>query len=212
MSILSLENSERLFWLGRYSERVYTGIKFFAEKFDEMTGNSPKTSKADFTAQYCFDESNQSSIYYSLMRAYDNAIVLRDEIGTATFSYIQLAVYEMNRAKISPAPLLELQKVTDNIAAFWGMADDVIEDEHARSIIKFGKRLERVDLYARMKADSENLRREIRRLTYRIEKTGLRYSHEKLSDLNIAAGEGVIDYSSVMRAAEGLIDFAKTSL
>ena len=30
----------------------------------------------------------------------------------------------MNRARESSAPLIWLQKVTDNIVAFWGMADD----------------------------------------------------------------------------------------
>lgn len=53
-----------------------------------------------------------------MMRAYDNAIELRGEIGSDTLSYIQLAVYEMNRAKLSEAPLTGLQKVVDNIAAF----------------------------------------------------------------------------------------------
>ena len=40
------------------------------------------------------------------MRTYDNAVVLREEIGSETLSYIQLAVYEMNRAKESSAPLI----------------------------------------------------------------------------------------------------------
>ena len=102
MTVLSRENSSRLFWLGRYSERVYTGLRDFMAKFDAMTaGNSSQ----------CFDEGNPDSAAFSLMRAYDNAIVLRDEIGTETFSYIQLAVYEMKNAQRSPAPLLQLQKV-----------------------------------------------------------------------------------------------------
>ncbi|MEE3395254.1 MAG: hypothetical protein VZQ97_04965, partial [Candidatus Onthomonas sp.] len=33
------------------------------------------------------------SVYSNLIRAYDNAIVLREEIGSLTLSYIQLAVY-----------------------------------------------------------------------------------------------------------------------
>ncbi|MCD7882378.1 MAG: alpha-E domain-containing protein, partial [Lachnospiraceae bacterium] len=36
MGIISVENTDRLFWLGRYSERVYTTIKLFAESFDTM--------------------------------------------------------------------------------------------------------------------------------------------------------------------------------
>lgn len=204
MSILSRENSERLFWLGRYSERVYTGLRDFAGKFDSI---SDEKLRNDFAKRLCFDENNSSSSAFSLMRAYDNAIVLRDEIGTETFSYIQLAVYEMNAAKRARAPLLQLQKVIDNIAAFWGMADDRIENEHARGIIKLGKRIERVDLYARMNAGTEEIRREIRRLAYRIGRTGMNYNAEGLAHLEALAEEENINRPEIIREAEALINF-----
>ena len=195
MSILSRENSERLFWLGRYSERVYTGLRTLTKNFDSKT--------------FSFDDNNPESPAFSLARAYDNAIVLRDEIGTETFSYIQLAVYEMMAAKRSGTPLMPLQKVIDNIAAFWGMADDRIEDEHARGIIKLGKRIERVDLYARINAPSDDIRREIRRLTYRIAKTGLRYDAAGVERLNELARSEIISRPEVVREVESLINFSE---
>lgn len=196
MSILSCGNSERLFWLGRYSERVYTGIRALSGTLDSSAERK------------CFDESNPESLYCSLMYAYDNAIVLRDEIGSEAFSYIQMAVYEMNSAKKSPAPMLKLQKVNDNIAAFWGMADDVISDENVRGIIKLGKRIERVDLYARGNAGKDEIRREVTRLTYRIEKTGLHYNPETLSALNELAEEENINRPEMIRMVESLINFS----
>ncbi len=205
MSVLSIENSYRLLWLGRYSERVYTGLRSFAEKFDSMTGASDSESKRDFTKNYCFDKDNPESIHYSLLRAYDNAIVLRDEIGSDTFSYIQLALYEMKKAESSAAPLLQLQKIIDNIVAFWGMADDRIEDENIRGIIKLGKRIERVDLYARMNMSNEDLRREVRRLSYRIARTGLTYDKDALAEMNILVGANNINRSEVVRLVESLI-------
>ena len=36
---------------------------------------------------------------------------------------------------------IEMQKVMDNILAFWGIADDSIDSEHARNMIKAGKRI-----------------------------------------------------------------------
>ena len=36
MKVLSWENSDRLFWLGRYSERAYSTIKLFSNQFDSM--------------------------------------------------------------------------------------------------------------------------------------------------------------------------------
>ena len=211
--ILSLENRDRLFWLGRYSERVYTTVRYFAEQFDSMIDRTSHegiyTSKEDFAQKYCFNEEDPNSVYSGLMRAYDNAIELREEIGSDTFSYIQMAVYEMNRAKFSDSPLLQLQKVVDNIAAFWGMADDRIYDEKVRSIIKLGKRIERVDLYARMKADSGDIRREIHRLSYRILKAGLKYDRRRLDRLNELAEEDEINCTEIVREVEGLIDLSR---
>ncbi len=167
------------------------------------------TSKEDFAQKYCFNEDDPNSVYYGLMRAYDNAIELREEIGSDTFSYIQMAVYEMNRAKFSDSPLLQLQKVSDNIAAFWGMADDRIYDEKVRSIIKLGKRIERVDLYARMNADSGDIQREIHRLSYRIEKAGLKYDSGRLERLNELAAEDGINCPEIVKEVEGLIDLSR---
>lgn len=213
--ILSLENRDRLFWLGRYSERVYTTLRYFAEQFDNMIDHKNYqgiyTSKEDFAQRYCFNEEDPNSVYSGLIRAYDNAIELREEIGSDTFSYIQMAVYEMNRAKFSDSPLLQLQKVVDNIAAFWGMADDRIYDEKVRSIIKLGKRIERVDLYARMNASSEDIGREIHRLGYRIAKAGLKYDYEGLGRLIDLAKEEEIDRSEVVKEVERLVDLSRIS-
>ena len=195
MAILSFGNSERLFWLGRYTERVYTGIRALSGTW------------SDSAAEKCFDDKNPESLYCSLMYAYDNAIVLRDEIGSDTFSYIQMALYEMNSAKKSPAPMLNLQKVNDNIAAFWGMADDIISDENVRGIIKLGKRVERVDLFARNNAGNDDIRREVTRLTYRIAKTGLHYDPEILSALNELAEMENIDRPEIIRKVESLVNF-----
>lgn len=224
MAILSLENSDRLYWLGRYSERVYTTLRFFERQFDSMIDlktdeyeefceqqDIPNiyTSKEDFAKRYCFDETDPNSIISNLTRAYDNAIVLRDEIGSDTLCYVQLAVYAMNKAKTSDAPLLHLQKVIDNIVAFWGMADDRISDEHVRGIIKLGKRIERIDLYARMQAKNDEIIREIRRLSLRVPQTGLKYSMSGMIHLNYMAENSGIDYDEVIKEVETLIDFTE---
>ena len=205
---LSIENSNRLLWLGRYSERVYTGLRLFSEKFDAINDSVSYESKYDFVKNSCFDEKNPDSIRSSLLRAYDNAIVLRDEIGSETFSYIQLALYEINKAEKSKIFMLNLQRVVDNIVAFWGMADDRIQDEHVRGLIKLGKRIERVDLYARMNFDFDDIKKEICRLIYRITKTGLQYNSENLEKLKAIANENNkdgINNSEIIQAVENLI-------
>lgn len=220
MGIISVEHMDQLYWLGRYSERVYTTIRIFANHFDSMIDMSEEeyaafcrrqeipniyTSKEDFRNRYCFDETDPNSIYSNLMRAYDNAIVLREEIGSDTLAYIQLAVYGMNRAKTSDAPLVELQKVVDNIMAFWGVADDSIDSEQVRNIIKVGKRIERIDLYARLHMDIKEMYREVKRLTGRIDRTGLTYEKAKLMHLNYMVELDPLDYDEVVSEIEGLI-------
>ena len=221
MGIISVERTDRLYWLGRYSERVYTTLKLFADSFDQMIdaqegaydGFCKKleipniyTSREDFIERYCFDPEDPNSIYSNLMRTYDNAVVLREEIGSETLSYIQLAVYEMNRAKESSAPLIWLQKVTDNIVAFWGMADDCIESENVRNLIKTGKRVERIDLYARLQYDLEKMEREICRHTGRIVRTNLKYDAAKLQNLGELIEKDSIDYWQIVYDVESLLE------
>ena len=221
MAILSVEHSDQLYWLGRYSERVYTTIKEFAKRFDSMielrehdydeyckAQDIPNiySSKDDFIKRYCFDESDPNSNHANLIRAYDNAVVLREEIGSETLAYIQLAIYAMNKAKSSDAPLIQLQRVVDNIVAFWGMADDSIDSESVRSLIKLGKRVERIDLYARMNMGHSELKRELKRLNTRIGRTGLRYSSVKLAHLNYLAEMENTPKDMIIEEIESLFD------
>ena len=220
MGIISIEHTDRLFWLGRYSERVYTTLKIFADQYDSMLDLKEKEYKEfcirqdipdiyrsaeDFAQRYCFDEDDPNSIISNLARAYDNAVVMREEIGSMTLSYIQMAVYAMNKAKQSDAPIFELQHVRDNIVAFWGIVDDSIDDEHVRSMIKLGKRVERLDIYARMHMDKEELLREAGKLNRRIDRTGLNYSRKCLAHINYLVQEDEIDYKELVKEVEELM-------
>ena len=220
MGIISVENADRLYWLGRYSERVYTTIRLFSASYDDMIDAQADsydefckrleipdiyTSRKNFIERYCFDGEDPNSIFSNLMRAYDNAVVLREEIGSETISYIQLAVYAMNKAKISPAPMIELQRVMDNILAFWGIADDSIDSENVRNIIKVGKRVERLDLYGRLHAPKTEMLREVHRLAGRIPRTCLNYRQEDLQELQNLVKSPEIDYHSVVEKVENLL-------
>ena len=224
MGIISLEQTNRLYWLGRYSERVYTTIRLYAKCYDDMIDDIGENyadfcrmveipniykDKEDFNQRYGFDESDPNSILSNLIRAYDNAVVLREEIGSETLSYIQLAIYAINKAKISRAPLLELQNVEDNILAFWGIADDFIESETIRNIIRTGKRVERIDLYARLKLGIKELKSELRRMHTRLVSSGMHYNEACLDRL-IALIEhideaAVADYEGIVKNVENLV-------
>ena len=219
MGIISVEQADRLYWLGRYTERVNTTIKMFGQSFDSMIDGIPETyeefckmidipdvysSMEIFNKNYPFDEANPDSIISNLTRAYDNAIVLRESIGSETLSYIQLAIYEMQKAKISESPLIELQKVLDYLLAFWGVADDVIDDERIRNIIKAGKRIERIDLYARLGAGGKELIREVNRMIPRVEHSGLNYDVDNLIKIKEMVNSSEVDFYGVVQAVESV--------
>lgn len=220
MGIISVEQTNRLLWLGRYSERVYTTLRLYSNSFDTMIDEIADSyaefckmvdipdiygSKEVFREKYPFDEENPDSIFSNLNRAYDNAIVLREEIGSEALSYIQLAIYDMNKARISRAPLIEMQRVIDNILAFWGIVDDSIDSEQVRNIIKTGKRIERIDLYARLGIERSQLVREINRLVPRIARSGMEYREDKINALKELVAEPEINYYRIVYEVESIL-------
>jgi len=148
---------------------------------------------------------NPDSIISNLNRAYDNAIVLRESIGSETLSYIQLALYEINKAGESKAPLIELQHTLDDQMAFWGTADDQIDAEQIRNIIKAGKRIERIDLYARLCMKREALEREVHRMIPRVERSGLEYDPGRLESLKMLVKEPQLNYYRIVREVEAIL-------
>ena len=220
MGIISVEQADHLYWLGRYTERVYTILRFYSKSFDTMIDENidsyqkfcesidiPNiyTSREDFIRRYPFDADNPDSIISNLNRAYDNAIVLRESIGSEALSYIQLAIYDMNKAAVSSSPLIELQYIMDHILAFWGIADDQIDSEQVRNMIKAGKRIERIDMYARLGVSQNELIREVCRMIPRVERSGLIYNKEKLEQIKSLVENPDLDYYKIVENVEAII-------
>lgn len=221
MGAKSIENADRLFWLGRYSERVYTTLKLYGKRFDSMIESGQEgydefcrsldipniySSAEDFRQTYPFGREDTNSIYSNLIRAYDNAIELREEIGSETLAYVQLAVYEMNKAAASTAPMIEFQNIMDYILAFWGIVDDLIEDEKTRNIIKIGKRVERIDLYSRLHMDRVSMLREVNRLSGRIGRCGLHYNKDVVERLSALTAQEELDYPEILKEIERIME------
>ena len=197
-SSISLEKADHLLWLGRYAERAYTTQKFILAAYDQALdgqGNAWKDSleelgfdsdaetPREFFRACLFGAACPSSIAHSLDAAYDNAVRLRDVLGTESLSYVQMAVNSLAASQASDAPLLDLQLVQDNIMAFKGCVDDFVESDAARNLIKCGISIERIDLYARLSYKLSRVRQEVHRLTARINRTGAPYSQADLKSL-----------------------------
>lgn len=220
MGIISVEQADHLYWLGRYTERVYTTLRIYSRSFDTMIDEKTDSyqkfcesidipniysSKEDFIRRYPFDSDNPDSIISNLNRAYDNAIVLRESIGSEALSYIQLAVYDMNKAFLSSSPLIEMQQILDHILAFWGIADDRIDSEQVRNTIKAGKRIERIDLYARLGVAKDELVREVHRMVPRVVKSGIVYNESKLNEVKRLVESSDLDYYMIVSNVEAII-------
>lgn len=221
MGIVSVEQTDGLYWLGRYTERVYTTVRLFLKTYDTMI-DKLEDEYQDFCARleipdiyesgehfiksYAFDEHNPDSIMSNLLRAYDNAVVLREEIGSDALSYVQLAIYDIQKAAVSEAPMIEFQKIIDNILAFWGIVDDIIPSENIRNTIKIGKRIERIDLFARLRSTKSNLMREVKRLTGRIDRCNLRYKKYVLEELNELVLSDNLDYKKITDDIEHILE------
>ncbi len=191
-----LSKTNRLFWLGRYSVRAFTCIVCMDKAsvalldgpgFDygswcaRLEMPCDYEDEEDFFARYLFDSENPDSVIASLNAAFDNAVVLRDTITSATLSYMQLAKNVMDNAEVSLAPMLDLQTVRDYLMAFKGCVDEYIADEDNRMIVKCGFTVERIDLYLRLGYRTEELNKEFGRLTSRMRRTSMARDGRRLS-------------------------------
>ncbi len=102
MGIISIKSTDNLFWLGRYVERVFTTLRVFSEYYDKMIDKDENayidfcnklgientySYKQEFITKYLFDENDPNSVMSNLLCAYDNAVVMRNEISSETLSY-----------------------------------------------------------------------------------------------------------------------------
>ncbi|HJB06801.1 MAG TPA: alpha-E domain-containing protein [Candidatus Enterocloster faecavium] len=220
MGIISVENADHLYWLGRYTERVYTTIRVFFHIFDKMI-EAPEgayqmyceklgipniyTSNHQFVQSYLFDEENPDSVISSMKRAYDNGVVLREELSSNVLSYIQLALNTLENCSRTTSPLLELQQVLDELLAFWGCADDYVEDEDCRNLLKCGKYVERLDLCIRLDYHKKDLEKEYRKLTNRLGRINLRYNEKNLTRLGQLIDRGMGQEKDSQEALECLM-------
>ena len=162
---ISATKANRLYWLGRYTERVYISLHLLRRYYDKMIDGEPKEyeeyyQKLDidnpypdtesFRIGYMYDDKNPCSIISGLNAANDNAIVLREEIKSETLSYIQLSLTHTQRAAQKQNPnVTDMQQVTDYLLAFWGSVDERVFDERIRHFLKIGKLVEHIDMLIR---------------------------------------------------------------
>ncbi len=181
---ISSEQADRLYWLGRYIERVYGTLRLFDRLLDDLIDGKDDvyvtfcnrlsipvvyTDRDHFESSYLFDENNPDSIYSNLSRAYDNALVLRNCISTESLGYIQMALDLLKLGKRSESAFLQMQQVMDWLLAYWGSLEESLIAPDRRSLLKVGKYVERIDLAVRMPDGFETVSRTLPRLSNRLQ-------------------------------------------
>lgn len=163
--LISANKANRLFWLGRYVERVYMTLHLLRKVYDKMIDGQPADykefwSKLDMTDSYAsageftlgmmYDEQNPGSVLSSLNRAMDNAIMLREDIKSETMSYIEMSISLMKKCRTEAMDnITDLQPITDWMLAFRGSAAQRIEEPKILSIIAIGQIVEKMDIMLR---------------------------------------------------------------
>ncbi len=222
MGIQRLSKENRLYWLGRYTERALITIGFISDAWDSSLDGAEVdyrgwcaklqipceySSTDEFLESYLFNADNPNSVPSSINRSFDNGIVLREVITSQALSYLQLAKNVMDTAHEQDAPALELQQVRDYLMAFRGCANESIDDEASRNTLKTGITVERMDLMLRLGFDAGKLPAEYERLTGRLRRTHLARDGKRMQLLgDLVSGPNVAENTSVMlEALENLL-------
>lgn len=207
MGAVTLSMQNRLFWLGRYTERVYTTIQFLLEQYDKSLDSEGMTPaefcrwmgipcreayRQDFFRHYLFDAENPDSVHTSVEQMLGNGMVLRETITSPTLAYLQMAHNAMELAAESDGPSVQLQWVLDDIMAFRGSLDDCVEGENTRNTTKCGSLVERLSLM-------------LRKLLNRLYKTDLPIDRAALDTVTGSAMGGTpAEPGLLLRSVEGL--------
>ena len=229
MGTISLEHSDRLYWLGRYTERFFTTLKALGRVYDSMLEEKKGyqdylacfgledtySDSREFIRSFLFDDQNPNSAAFSLERAYDNGIVLREEISTDSLSFLQMAKDTLKRAEQSSNVRMSLLPLEDILYSFWGCINEHIYDDEIRNIIYIGKTIERLDMYIRLKYPFDAVEKEFVRLCKNLNRvpkgTPYRYSTKYLSELVEILGSERDYEKDGMKATQALCCLFETS-
>lgn len=182
LMLVTPSKAEFLYWLGRYTERVHTTLALFLPYYDRMIEEGPEAFRpfaraldlpedfADlesFLHSLLYDPSNPDSVRSALGAAFDDATVLRPELGTRLLQYLELAMANIERAAEGDDPagdLFDHRNVIDDLLAFWGGVENSPADPAFKALLFLSKYIERIDLYTRLALPEDLLGAPLRKL------------------------------------------------
>jgi|GEM_PF-602727 len=182
MAIITLKKVDSLWWLGRYSERVFTTLKTFFPHYDTCLDHEPERFRifsdaldlnadmSDFDSflyDFLYNRANPNSVCAAMNAAFDNAVMLRPEVGTDTLAYIELALNTLRASKLAEEGRLNKQRgAVDHLLTFWGSLEDGNSSPEVKAFVMAGKYIERLDLYSRFKRPAAEFDAPLLRLNF----------------------------------------------
>ena len=182
LALVTSSKTDTLYWLGRYTERVFTTIKRFFPFYDQVMDTDVDAFRpfaraldlpedfADFDAfiqSFLYDENNADSVRSAIKSAFNNAVVLRPELGSDLLQYVELAlrnIADASRRSASAEDIYKQRDITDDMLAFWGGIENSTVDPTLKALIFIGKYVERIDLYTRFSLPKDQLAAPLRKL------------------------------------------------
>lgn len=163
--IISATKANRLYWLGRYENRVYLTIHQLNKCCDKMIDGQPDDylsfwQKLDMSGKYktndefaygmLYDDTNPTSVLSAQKYAMDNAILLREDIMSETLSYLEMSVALLKKCRLDATiNISHLQPIIDWSLAFWGSAEQRLQNHKALNIMMTGRNVENIDMQLR---------------------------------------------------------------
>lgn len=225
MDYVSLNQINKLYWLGRYTERVSTTLQYLMGALDDCIDGKEMDygtfcaalglenhydNTMDFMNRYLFDADYPDSLRAAAEQMLGDGMVLRETISSSTLSYLQMAIYSLEKAMISEHPSIELQEVIDNLMAFRGSYEFFTREERVRNILRTGSNVEHISLFLRLHFREEMVLPEVDKLLGRLGRAGMRLVPQNLTTLQRYLGfEGELsdaDKTQILIAAENLFE------
>lgn len=176
LALVTASKADNLFWLSRYTERVFTTLSQFFPFYDRVMDTDVDAFRPfaraldlpedfeDFDAfihSFLYDEKNPDSVRSAIVYAFNNAVILRPELGSRSLQQVELAmssIVEASEYGSTDADIFKHRDIADNMLAFWGGVENSPVEPTLKSFIFVGKYLERLDLYTRFGYSVEELK------------------------------------------------------
>ena len=173
LALVTASKAENLYWLGRYTERIFTTLNVFYPFYDRVMDTDVEAFRPfaraldvpeDFTDfdgfiwSLLYDAQEPNSVRSAADAAFYNAVILRPELSSRLLQHIELALRDLDDAARTcgkGGSMLSQRDVADALLAFWGGIENSAADPAFKALIFLGKYLERLDLYSRFELPAE---------------------------------------------------------